>query len=162
MKHLLTAALAVALVVFAPAICTADNPVSVGHSTVHVVFIAPHSQEMFGGMKGMGMGGRQTPMARVGDIIVPADGIRPIRITIDGDFVGHALVGMSNVKPVFVLPKGHHKLTFAIDGVEPIPAEITALGGGSKQYLIVKLPTEKPQPEATDASVDATIKPSGE
>ena len=102
------------------------------------------------------MGGRQMPMARVGDLLLPADEIRPIRITIDGDFVGHAMVGPQDIKPVFVLPKGLHKFTFAIEGSDPALAEIAVLGTGSKQYLIVKLPSDKPQPKRSDTSVDAS------
>ena len=138
-------AIALSVVLLAPANSGAETLVPVGHSTVHVGFITSHSKQILNGMGGgMGMAGTQTPMARVGDLIVPADGIRPIRITIDGEFVGHALVGSAEVKPVFVLPKGQHKFTFAIDGHEPISAEITVLGAGSKQHLIVKLPTQKP------------------
>lgn len=160
MNRCLTALFAIAA--FAPAVCHADAPVPSGHSTVHIVFISPHSQQMMGGMGGGGMGGDQKPTARIGDAIVPVDGIRPIRITIDGDFVGHALVGMWGIKPVFVLPEGHRKFTFAIDGFDPIPADITVLGTGSKQYLIVKLPSEKTQSDTTDVSADpSTIQPFG-
>lgn len=138
MNRLLTALLAI--VSFAPVVCLADAPVPAGHSTVHIVFITAHAQKTMGGSSG-----EQKPMARGGDAIVPADDIRPIRITIDGDFVGHAMVGIWDIKPVFVLPEGHRKFRFAIDGVDPIPAELTVLGTGSKQYLIVKLPSEKSQ-----------------
>jgi hypothetical protein len=139
MNRLLTAFLAI--VAFSPVACLADTPVPSGHSTVHILFISSHSQPMTGGLSG-----DPKPMARIGDAIVPTDSIRPIRITIDGDFVGHAMVGMWDIKPVFVLPEGHRKFTFAIDGFDPIPADITVLGTGSKQYLIVRLPSEKPQP----------------
>ncbi|GAA4459716.1 hypothetical protein [Novipirellula rosea] len=109
-----------------------------------------------------GMVGAQKPMARVGNLFLPADEIRPIRITIDGDFVGHAMVGPQDITPVFVLPKGLHKFTFAIEGSDPAPAEITVLGTGSKQYLIAKLPSEKTLPKDSATSVDATaVQPSG-
>ncbi len=144
-----------AIVAYAPVASLADTPVPTGHSTVHIVFITSHSQQMMGGM-----GGDPKPMARIGDVIVPAVSIRPIRITIDGDFVGHAMVGMQDIKPVFVLPEGHRKFTFAIDGFDPIPADITVLGTGSKQYLIVKLPSEKPQSKTTGVSADtSTVQP---
>lgn len=145
-----------ALVAFTPAVGLADAPVPAGHSTVHIVFIAPHShQSMGGGLMG-GMNGAQKPMARIGDAIVPIDGIRPIRISIDGDFVGHAMVGMWDIKPVFILPEGKHKLTFEIDGLDPVATDIKVLGTNSKQYLIVKLPTNKPDTAKSAVSADAS------
>ena len=115
---------------------------------------------MMGG-GGMGaMGGSKSPMVRVGDVMIPADGIHPIRISIDGDFVGHAMVGMWDIKPVFILPEGKHKLTFEIDGFDPVAADIKVLGTNSKQYLIVKLPSMKPESARPADSADAsTIQP---
>lgn len=110
---------------------------------------------MMGGGMG-GMGGAQTPMVRVGDIMVPADDVKPIRISIDGDFVGHALVGTWDIKPVFVLPEGKHKLNFEIDGFDPVAADIKVLGTNSKQYLIVKLPSKEVEATNTAASADAS------
>jgi len=150
-----------ALFAFTPAVGLADDPVPAGHSTVHIVFIAPQSMGggVIGGMGG-GMGGAQKPIARIGDVIVPVDGVRPIRISIDGDFVGHAMVGMWDIKPVFILPEGKHKLTFEIDGFDPVAADIKVLGTNSKQYLIVKLPTKKLESANSADSADAsTVQP---
>ena len=146
-----------AFLAFAPIASLADESVPTGHSTVHIVFITPHSQLMMGG--GMeGMGGSQSPMVRVGDALVPADDVQPIRISIDGDFVGHALVGMWDIKPVFILPEGKHKLTFEIDGFDPVAADIKVLGTNSKHYLIVKLPSKKPESASPTDAADASTK----
>jgi hypothetical protein len=140
MNRFLSACLA--LLAYAPFTSRADQAVPSGHSTVHVVFISPHSHLMMGSGMG-GVGGTQKAMVRVGDMVAPADGIHPVRISIDGDFVGHAMLGILDIKPVFVLPEGKHKLTFEIDGFDPVAADIKVLGTNSKQYLIVKLPTKK-------------------
>ena len=153
MFRLLPACLA--FLAFAPTAGFADDPVQPGHSTVHIIFIATHSHQsqlMDGGR----MGGAQSPTVHVGNAIGPVDGIRLIRITIDGDFVGHAMIGMFDVKPVFVLPEGKHKLTFAIDGFDPVTADIKVLGTNSKQYLVVKLPSEKAESKHSAVSNDAT------
>ena len=149
-----------ALFSFAPNVCHADDPVPPGHSTVHVIFMISYSHQTMGGggMGGM-MGTAQAPMVRVGDAVVPADGIRPIRITIDGDFVGHALVGPQDIKPVFVLPAGKHRLTFATDGFDPVASDIKVLGTNSKQYLLVSLPSERPESKSSAVSADASNAP---
>jgi hypothetical protein len=141
-----------AILAFAPVASFADESVPTGHSTVHIVFITPHSHPMMGGGGMGGMGGTQSPMIRVGDIVGPVDSIHPIRISINGDFVGHAIVGVWDIKPVFILPEGKHKLTFEIDGIDPVAADIKVLGTNSKQYLVVKLPETKP---GTDKAVSA-------
>ena len=143
------------LVLFAmpPISVIAGDSVPSGHSTVHVVFITSHVQQ---GMGGAAIRDVQTPTVRVGDVIVPAAGIRPIRITIDGDFVGHAMVGMWDIKPVFVLPEGNHKLQFAIDGFDPVTTDIKVLGTNSKQYLVVDLPSEKSESKRAAVSADTT------
>ncbi|EMI55816.1 hypothetical protein RSSM_02740 [Rhodopirellula sallentina SM41] len=110
-----------------------------------------------GGMGG-GIGGAQKPMAQIGGAIVPVDSIRPIRISIDDDFVGHAMVGLRDIKPVFILPEGKHKLTFEIDGFNPVATDIKVLGTNSKQYLIVKLPTKVPETANPAVSADASTK----
>lgn len=160
MFRLLSACLA--LFAFTPTVGLADGPVQPGHSTVHIVFIASHSHQsqlMGGGT----MGGAQPPMVHVGNTIGSADGIRLIRIGIDGEFVGHAIVGMFDVKPVFVLSEGKHELTFTIDGFDPVAADIKVLGTNSKQYLVVKLPSEKTESESSTVSTDATTAlPSGD
>lgn len=155
MNHFLSAF--IAFVAFIPATAFGDAPLPSGHSTVHIVFVTPLPQQMAGGFMGDGK-----PRARIGDLIVPADAIQPIRITIDGDFVGHAMVGMQDIKPIFVLPQGSRKFTFTIDGFAPIEAGITVLGTGSKQYLIVNLPSEQKPVEAAGDAVDAsTTQPFG-
>ena len=150
MIRLLTACLA--LSILAPTAGLADDPVPPGHSTVHIVFITPHSHQMISGR----MANADTPMTRVGDIVVPNDGILPIRISIDGEFVGHAMVGMRDIKPVFNLPEGKHKLKFEIDGFDPVAADIRVLGTNSKQYLIVKLLTKKSETVKSAVSADAS------
>jgi hypothetical protein len=152
MFRLLPACLA--LFACTPTAGLADDLVQSRHSTVHIIFIASHSQQSQ--FLGTGMGAAQSPMMHVGNTIGPADGIRLIRITIDGDFVGHAMVGMFDVKPVFVLPEGKHKLTFAIDGFDPVTADLKVLGTNSTQYLVVKLPSEKPESKRSAVSNDAT------
>ena len=104
----------------------------VGHATVHIVFllpIEPPSQTPQGSV----------PQAHVGDIVLPIQSIHPISISIDGEFVGHALTGFNGVKPVYVLPHGKHKFEFACEGFKSTKSELTVIGTGSKQYLIVKL-----------------------
>ncbi len=146
-----------ALLTFPPITAPADEPVPKGHSTVHVVLISSHSHSMTGGGNG-GFAGIETAMVRVGDMVSPADGIRPIRISIDGDFVGHALVGTMDIKPVFNLPEGKHTLTFEIEGFDPVTVDIKVLGTNSKQYLVVKLPTTKPKTSKSAVSADASTK----
>lgn len=142
-----------------PAAVLADDSGQPGHSTVHVVFITSHSQQMFAG-GGMGGIDIQQPMVRVGDVVVPASGVRLIKISIDGDFVGHAMVGTWDIKPVFVLAEGNRKFTFTIDGFEPVTSEIKVLGTNSTQYLIVKLPSEKLEAKSTGVLGDAsTVQP---
>ncbi len=119
-----------------PALGFAEEPVPPGHSTVHLVFIVPQTQQSLQ----FGFGAGSSPMAQVGDFILPVASIHPIAISIDGDFVGHALAGQWHFKPVFVLPEGVRKFTFTYGGSEPVSAELKVLGTGSKQYLIVKLP----------------------
>lgn len=143
------------LFAFAPITSLADESAPAGHSTVHVVFMTRHSQPMMGGGMG-GMGGSQLPMFRVGDVMAQAAAVHPIRISIDGDFVGHAMAGVWDIKPVFILPEGKHRLTFEIDGFDPVAADIKVLGTNSKQYLIVKLPSKKPESASPADSADAS------
>ncbi len=65
------------------------------------------------------------------------------------------MVGMFEIKPVFVLPEGMHKMTFTINGLDPIAADIKVLGANSKQYLVVKLSADKhdSKPAANPAEV---------
>ncbi|MCO8123941.1 hypothetical protein NHH03_19510 [Stieleria sp. TO1_6] len=145
-------AVALTLLSFSPAISMADDVVPSRHSTVHVVFVAPLSQQA---MRGGLMTGTES-MVRVGDTILPGKDVRPIEIRIDGDFVGHALVGNWDVKPVFVLPEGVRKFTFTREGSDPIPAEIKVLGTGSTQYLIVKLKADQDAKPPVASSKDAS------
>jgi hypothetical protein len=77
-----------ALLAYSPVTALADKPVPTGHSTVHVVFASSHSLSMTGGGMG-GNDGTKTAIVRVGDMMVSADGVHPIFICIDGDFVGY-------------------------------------------------------------------------
>ena len=133
----------------APGVVLANQPVPPDHSTVHIVFIIPNSAPVqFDGT---------TTTARVGDVIVPIDSVRPISIKIDDEFVGHAMVGYQNVEPVFVLPSGVRKFTFACDGFKTTSAELKVLGTGSKQFLVVKLSTDSPAKEEK-SGVKPTLK----
>lgn len=140
----------VAAFAFTQSPCFANDAVPSGHSTVSIVFITSQPPTQGGGAIG------SAPMARVGDMFVPTDSIRPIAITIDGDFVGHALVGHWDIKPVFVLPEGTRKFSFTVDGSEPINTELKVLGTGSMQYLIVKLPADGGTDVTAAASGDAS------
>jgi hypothetical protein len=115
-----------------------------GHATVHIVFLVPietPAQSPQGSV----------PQAHVGDIVLPIQSIHPISISIDGEFVGHALTGFAGVKPVYVLPHGKHKFEFACEGFKSSKSELTLIGTGSKQYLIVKL-----EPNAAASPVKET------
>ena len=122
--------LAVALLM-TPTSLFADQPVPPDYSTVHIVFIVPNATaaQIDG----------NTPMARVGGLILPTDSIRPISIEIDDEFVGHAMAGFGTVEPVFILQSGVRSFTFSCDGFKTTSAKLKVLGTGSKQYLIVKL-----------------------
>lgn len=162
-----------ATVVIAPGFCFAADEVPAKHSTVSIVFINPQSPRTMGGMNtgGMGTGGMGSagmggsladskPMTRVGSVFVPTDSLRPIRITIDGDFVGHALVGMVDINPVFILPQGLRKFTFTVEGFDPVATELTVLGTGSKQFLLVKLPSNPEPAKAAASNIDdSSVKP---
>jgi hypothetical protein len=115
-----------------------------GHATVHIVFLVPIETPA------------QTPQgsvqqAHVGDIVLPIQSIHPISISIDGEFVGHALTGFAGVKPVYVLPHGKHKFEFACEGFKSTKSELNVIGTGSTQYLIVKL-----EPNAAASPAKAT------
>ncbi|TWU43540.1 hypothetical protein Q31b_25810 [Novipirellula aureliae] len=135
----------IVLIALTPCTGLADTPVPPGHSTVHIVFISSHTP--------MRMDGQQT-MAQVGNAVVPVDAIRPISISIDGKFVGHAMVGVWDIQPVFVLPEGLHKFGFAIDGIDPVSIDITVLGTGSKQYLVAKFPADDKQASVSGTRAD--------
>jgi hypothetical protein len=142
-----------ALLAFTQTAILADELVPAGHSTVHVVFVTTYAQPTMA-FNAERRGESQPQMVHVGDVVVPVESVRPIRICIDGDFVGHAMVGAWNIKPVFVLPEGKHKMTFAIDGFDPVVAEIKVLGTKSTQHLIVKLPTEEQKSDRSSTSSD--------
>jgi hypothetical protein len=89
-----------------------------------------------------------SPQAVVGNIVLPIQSINPISISIDGEFVGHAMTGFAGIKPVYVLPHGKHKFEFSCEGFRTSKSELTVIGTGSKQYLIVKLePNNAVSPE---------------
>jgi len=125
----------------------------VEHATVHIVFlvpIEPPSQTPQGSV----------PQAHVGDIVLPIQSIHPISISIDGEFVGHALTGFAGVKPVFVLPHGKHKFEFTCEGFKSTKSELTVIGTGSKQFLIVKLePNAAASPVKETSELPGTNKP---
>ena len=109
------------------------------HSRVHIVFATDIPQSAPQG-RGMGGIGFSVPMTRIGNAMLPTNAIKLVHITIDDEFVGHALLGSMDLEPVFVLPEGLRNFTFTMDGVDPIKAKLTVLGTGSTQYLVVRLP----------------------
>ncbi len=116
------------------------------HSTVSVVFVVPSDQSM-----NLNAGGERA-VALVGNVMLPVDSIRPISISIDDEFVGHALVGAYDVKPVFVLPSGAHEFSFTCEGFRPASTRLEVLGNGSQQFLIVKLIPEAPRSDSAEQS----------
>jgi hypothetical protein len=116
------------------------------HSTVSLVFVVPSEPKM-----NINEGGERA-VALVGNVMLPVDSIRPISISIDDKFVGHALVGPYNVKPVFMLPSGSHEFSFTCEGFRPTSARLEVLGNGSQQFLIVKMTPETPSSKSTDQS----------
>ena len=154
-----------AVLAIAPIAGVADEPAPAGTSVVHVVFITPPDWPMPGGMGMEGMGKntefpfgavpqKQAVMAGAGHIVDPTESLRPIRVSIDGDFVSHALVGILNIDPEFNLPAGKHKFTFEFDGGDPVAAEIKVLAN-SRQYLVIKLPSKKSETENVDGDATA-------
>lgn len=142
---MLQKSLAIAMLLITPVVALADEDVSKDHATVHIVFVIPYEMRDTGGT-GEGTGGlggvtSQTSVERavVGDVVLPTASINPISIWIDGEFVGHAMTGMTSIKPVFVLPHGKHKFEFSSDVFKKTMVDMTVIGTGSKQYLIVKL-----------------------
>jgi len=130
-----TMILLIATLLIPAAVSLADQPAPADHSTVHIVFIAPLANQIK-----QVPGGNSLPMAYVGDLVVPIDSILPVSISIDGEFVGHAMFGaFYDVNPVFLLPRGSHKFTFSCVGFKTTSAKLRVLGTGSKQYLVVKL-----------------------
>ena len=130
-----------------------ENPAVTGHATVHFVFVVP-SETPAPDLQGSG------PQALVGDLILPIQSIRPISISIDGEFVGHALTGFAGIKPVYVLPHGRHKFEFACEGFKSSKSDLTVIGTGSKQYLIVKLePDTTASPAKAISELPDTNKP---
>tara|TARA_R110002167_G_scaffold29105_2_gene97278 strand:- start:180 stop:674 length:495 start_codon:yes stop_codon:yes gene_type:complete len=130
---------------------SAEQPVSEDHASVHIVFVLPNNMPS--------QFGNNTPTARVGDIIIPIESVRPISVTIDGEFVGHAMVGYQNVKPVFNLPSGTHEFKFVCHGFKATSIKLKTLGAGSTQYLVVKMEpgsSDTTDEEASDASA-ATV-----
>ena len=120
------------------------------HSIVNLVFVAaalPHNHGM-----GMRMGGPQVAQARIGDIIMPVDQISPISISIDGEFVGHALVGIASITPTFVLKVGTHEFSFSCDGYLPVSMKLKVIGTGSEQYLIVRMQKDSQPNQKVNAS----------
>ena len=127
-----------------PAAARAEPPMPADHSTVHIVFVLPNNTPPQFDLN--------APSARVGDIIIPVELVRPISISIDGDFVGHAMVGLHDVKPLFALPRGRHEFKFTCDGYESASIGVKVLGSGSKQYLVVKMKPELPSKNDTPAN----------
>ena len=133
---------------------TKDNHAVTGHATVEIVFVIPFelpNAEL----------SDSGPRAIVGNAILPFKSIHPISISIDGEFVGHALTGIAGIKPVYALPHGKHRFEVACDGFKTAKSELTVIGTGSKQYLVVKLePTTSESPKAkTTTESSAPDKP---
>ena len=165
-----------AVLVIAPMAGLADERAPAGTSVVHVVFITPRDWPMGTEARDWPMGAEandspmpmgmelmdpsgampqtQAVMAGAGHIVDPTESLRPIRVSIDGDFVGHALVGILNIDPEFNLPAGKHKFTFEFDGGDPVAAEIRVLAN-SRQYLVIKLPSKNSETEDVEANATA-------
>lgn len=114
------------------------------HSTVNVVFVVPSDPSMNLNVAG------ERAVAMVGNVMLPVDSIRPISISIDDEFVSHALVGAYGVKPVFVLPSGSHEFSFTCEGFRPTSARLEVLGNGSEQFLIVKMIPQTPRSDSPE------------
>lgn len=136
MVRLIAIATTLALLTQQPASAVDATPI--GHSTVRIVFVVPIENAR--AVRGR-LNDDATPvqMATAGKMIMSYDSIRPVSISIDGDFVGHALFGYDKVSPVYVLPAGKRKFTFVCDGFKAVTQELSVLGTGSTQYLIVKM-----------------------
>lgn len=142
-KPMYPIALTFVLAMFASGFLHAEDIVPKDHATVHIVFIVPYEIPNQGGMGGMVSGdnpAKTVPRAIVGDMVLPIPSIHPISISIDGEFVGHAMTGSNTIKPIFVLPHGKHQFEFSSDVHKKTKVAMTVIGSGSKQYLIVKLP----------------------
>jgi len=108
-----------------------ENETVEGHATVHLIFVFPYENPP---------PALQAPETMLSGMLTSSQSIRPISIAIDGEFVGHALVaGFMEVKPYYVLPHGKHTFEFQCEGFKASKTELTVIGTGSKQYLIVKL-----------------------
>ena len=123
------------------------------HSTVNVVFVVPSNPSM-----SLNVGGERA-VAMVGNAMLPVDSIRPISISIDDEFVGHALVGAYSIKPVFMLPSGSHEFSFTCEGFRPASAHLEVLGNGSQQFLIVKMIPEAPRSDSPEQAVEPGKEP---
>jgi hypothetical protein len=120
------------------------------------MFVVPYETPVAGGTEGTrGSGSQPTavPRAIVGDLLLPIQSIQPISISINGEFVGHAMPGTSSISPVFVLPIGQHKFEFSSDVFGTKKVDLRVIGTGSKQYLIVKL-LPKTSSATTNQSTD--------
>lgn len=143
--------LAVATLLVVSSICVAgDDPTPPGHSTVNLVFVTKYSPQSLASSG-------TVPMIQVAGMVVPTDRLRPIEIEIDGEFVGHALVGPAAIKPVFILPEGKHEFKFSIAGSKPIYKQLNVLGTGSTQYLLINIPPESGGDDAEDAKKPETV-----
>ena len=144
----LTASLVCILSLLSTTSLSAEFATPTDHSIVNIVFVAPISaaNQMLGGMGG------QAPTARVGDFVVPIDQIAPISISIDNEFVGHAMVGFANITPTFVLESGTHEFSFSCEGYKSVSQKLKVIGTGSKQYLLIQMQKESSHDQANDAN----------
>ncbi|MEM6687947.1 MAG: hypothetical protein AAF664_00880 [Planctomycetota bacterium] len=132
----------------------AESNVPSTHSIIQVIFIVPNGEPFF---KPTTVYQNAEQSMRVGNNTLPAMNVRPISISIDGDFVGHALEGYYIIEPSFSLPYGKRKFSFSCQGFKPVSKEIFSLGSGSKQFLIVEMVKEEsgktessnPEPDQT-------------
>ncbi|SMP62362.1 hypothetical protein SAMN06265222_107301 [Neorhodopirellula lusitana] len=106
-------------------------------SEVHIVFIVPFDHSM-GGMRNVDKNGKPVQMASTGQIVMPFESFRPVSISIDDEFVGHALFGHDKVSPVFNLSSGTRNFLFECEGYRSVKQTLRVIGAGSQQYLIVK------------------------
>ena len=120
----------------------ADSPIPADHSTVHLIFITPYEQSTAFG----GFADETTEKVLIGDMVRANEPIRPVSITIDGEFSGHALPGFQLFSPTYVMPSGKHSFVFSCSGIKEVKADLQVVGSGSEQYLIVNLLPETPTP----------------
>ncbi len=132
---------------------SAEAPVvAEGHSTVKIVFAYEQkivATGLMGGMGGGGMGGigagaspanpAPEKRLRVGDSLIPPSALQEVKITINDQSVGSALLGMYGDTPSFVLKEGKYRFQFTSKDFGAVTQTIHIVGTGSRQIMFVRL-----------------------